>query len=85
MRMWSLERCERTVAHGSLPCHDPDRSHSFSLTYRTTAANYSSPLQDFKSAATGVAAKAMRNELNRMVQDITDDPEFKNVSHILQK
>ncbi|CAK9781315.1 putative UTP-glucose-1-phosphate uridylyltransferase [Cutaneotrichosporon oleaginosum] len=27
---------------------------------------------DFKSATTGVAAKAMRNELNRMVQGVTD-------------
>jgi hypothetical protein len=35
-------------------------------------------LQDFKSAATGVAAKAMRNELNAMIQKI-DDPEYKKV------
>ncbi|SGY67949.1 BQ5605_C004g02829 [Microbotryum silenes-dioicae] len=31
---------------------------------------------DFKSAATGVSAKAMRNELNSMIQKI-DDPEYK--------
>ncbi|ORY54862.1 UTP-glucose-1-phosphate uridylyltransferase 2 [Leucosporidium creatinivorum] len=31
---------------------------------------------DFKSAATGVSAKAMRNELNAMIQKI-DDPEYK--------
>ncbi|GAA6024325.1 hypothetical protein JCM10207_009266 [Rhodosporidiobolus poonsookiae] len=31
---------------------------------------------DFKSAATGVSAKAMRNELNAMIQEI-DDPEYK--------
>ncbi|GEM09002.1 UTP-glucose-1-phosphate uridylyltransferase [Rhodotorula toruloides] len=31
---------------------------------------------DFKSAATGVSAKAMRNELNAMIQGI-DDPDFK--------
>lgn len=35
-------------------------------------------LQDFKSAATGVSAKAMRNELNSMIQKI-DDPEYKKV------
>jgi hypothetical protein len=29
-------------------------------------------MQDFKSATTGVAAKTMRNELNRMVQGVTD-------------
>ena len=34
--------------------------------------------QDFKSAATGVSAKAMRNELNSMIQKI-DDPEYKKV------
>lgn len=34
--------------------------------------------QDFKSAATGVSAKAMRNELNAMIQGI-DDPDFKKV------
>lgn len=28
---------------------------------------------DFKSATTGVAAKAMRNELNKMVGEIEDD------------
>ncbi|SCV72596.1 BQ2448_4133 [Microbotryum intermedium] len=33
-------------------------------------------LRDFKSAATGVSAKAMRNELNSMIQKI-DDPEYK--------
>ncbi|GAA5987915.1 hypothetical protein JCM11641_004580 [Rhodosporidiobolus odoratus] len=31
---------------------------------------------DFKSAATGVSAKAMRNELNAMIQKI-DDPEYR--------
>ncbi|GAA6003513.1 hypothetical protein JCM5350_000900, partial [Sporobolomyces pararoseus] len=31
---------------------------------------------DFKTAATGVSAKAMRNELNAMIQKI-DDPEYK--------
>ncbi|KAM0752547.1 UTP-glucose-1-phosphate uridylyltransferase 2 [Meredithblackwellia eburnea MCA 4105] len=31
---------------------------------------------DFKTAATGVAAKAMRNELNNMIQKI-DEPEYK--------
>ncbi|GAA6024228.1 hypothetical protein JCM8202_001438 [Rhodotorula sphaerocarpa] len=31
---------------------------------------------DFKSAATGVSAKAMRNELNNMIQNI-DDPDYK--------
>ncbi|GAA6054870.1 hypothetical protein JCM3770_004261 [Rhodotorula araucariae] len=31
---------------------------------------------DFKSAATGVSAKAMRNELNAMIQKI-DDPDYK--------
>lgn len=36
--------------------------------------------QDFKSATTGVAAKAMRNELNRMVANVTD-PAKKKVSH----
>jgi hypothetical protein len=34
--------------------------------------------QDFKSAATGVSAKAMRNELNSMIQSI-DDAEYKKV------
>lgn len=37
--------------------------------------------QDFKSATTGVAAKAMRNELNRMVQGVTD-PAKKKVSSV---
>ncbi|CEQ43003.1 SPOSA6832_04869, partial [Sporobolomyces salmonicolor] len=35
-------------------------------------------LQDFKTAATGVSAKAMRNELNAMIQKI-DDAEYKKV------
>jgi len=35
-------------------------------------------LQDFKSATTGVAAKAMRNQLNAMVAANTD-PEKKKV------
>ncbi|KAG0656051.1 UTP-glucose-1-phosphate uridylyltransferase [Rhodotorula mucilaginosa] len=35
-----------------------------------------SSLVDFKSAATGVSAKAMRNELNAMIQKI-DDPDYK--------
>lgn len=39
-------------------------------------------LQDFKSAATGVAAKAMRNALNVMIQKI-DDPEYKKVCFLL--
>lgn len=33
------------------------------------------PTQDFKSATTGVAAKSMRNELNRMVHEVTDPRE----------
>lgn len=36
-------------------------------------------MQDFKSATTGVSAKAMRNELNRMVQGV-EDPAKKKVS-----
>jgi len=28
-------------------------------------------MQDFKSAATGITAKNMRNELNRMVSELT--------------
>lgn len=35
-------------------------------------------LQDFKSAATGVSAKAMRNELNAMIQKI-DDADYRKV------
>jgi hypothetical protein len=34
--------------------------------------------QDFKSAATGVSAKAMRNEIKAMIDKI-DDPEYKRV------
>ncbi len=34
--------------------------------------------QDFKSATTGVAAKAMRNELNALVSGI-DDPAVRKV------
>lgn len=34
---------------------------------------------DFKSATTGVAAKAMRNELNKMVAEI-EDPIARKVS-----
>lgn len=37
-------------------------------------------MQDFKSATTGVAAKTMRNELNRMVQGVTD-PAKRKVSY----
>lgn len=39
-------------------------------------------MQDFKSATTGVAAKAMRNELNKMVQGV-QDPAQKKVSDVL--
>lgn len=38
--------------------------------------------QDFKSATTGVAAKAMRNELNALVSGI-DDPAVRKVSLLL--
>jgi UTP--glucose-1-phosphate uridylyltransferase len=34
-------------------------------------------MQDFKSATTGVAAKAMRNELNKMVQGVQDPAQKK--------
>jgi hypothetical protein len=40
-------------------------------------------MQDFKSATTGVAAKTMRNELNRMVQGVTD-PAKRKVSYPVQ-
>lgn len=35
--------------------------------------------QDFKSATTGVAAKAMRNEINALVSGI-DDPAVRSTS-----
>jgi hypothetical protein len=37
-------------------------------------------LQDFRSATTGVAAKAMRNELNNMVNGVSD-PSAKKVRY----
>jgi hypothetical protein len=44
-------------------------------------------LQDFRSATTGVAAKTMRNELNNMVNGVTDPskkkvcfPQYRSIS-----
>jgi hypothetical protein len=36
------------------------------------------PLQDFKSATTGVAAKEMRNELNKLIAQV-ENPQQKKV------
>jgi len=57
-------------------------SHHFQSSRRVcslTPSSLSNGIQDFKTAATGVSAKAMRNELNAMIQKI-DDPEYKKVS-----
>ena len=40
--------------------------------------------QDFKSATTGVAAKAMRNELNALVSGI-DDPAVRKVRRYISR
>ena len=42
------------------------------LALRLTAVSAIASHQDFKSATTGVAAKAMRNELNNLVAGIED-------------
>lgn len=46
---------------------------------RNKRADYEFQCQDFKSATTGVAAKAMRNELNNLVAGI-EDPVARKVS-----
>lgn len=47
-------------------------------TAHASASTDVTPSQDFKSATTGVAAKAMRNELNRMIQGIpAEEGEYK--------
>ena len=61
------------------PTHRPIISPPFACStifYGATPAH----TQDFKSATTGVAAKTMRNELNNMVNGVTD-PEKKKVRH----
>ncbi len=49
---------------------------------RSSLAADPPPQQDFKSATTGVAAKAMRNELNALVSGI-DDPAVRKVGILL--
>ena len=66
----------RSLRHGKLSFSRSSRS------FPTGSDSTSNPLslsfrQDFKSATTGVAAKAMRNELNRMVAGVQDPAQKK--------
>jgi hypothetical protein len=55
--------------------------------YVSQISNFKNPLtsfQDFRSASTGVAAKQMRNEINKLIESVADPEEKRAFANEMQ-